>query len=142
MARLGAPLVPEGTRSLASIGRYQDAGDQLRERDHAAIARGAVFLIRRERGATMQGTVLEPEKPVVPDGKPRAFIIDSLRHPAEVALLRRIYGDAFVLIGVVCEQDERRRRISRKYEMRGDSAAERFMRRDAKATERHGQESC
>ena len=87
----------------------------------------------------MQGTIAEPEKPVVPDGKPRAFIIDSLRHPAEVGLLRRIYGDGFVLIGVVCEQDERRNRISEKYDDAGAAAAERFMKRDSKAPQKHGQ---
>jgi deoxycytidylate deaminase len=138
MKRLGAPLTPGNGKLLSDVRRYQDAGDRLREGDHAAVARGAVAFIRRERAA-MQGTVAEPEKPVVPDGRPRAFIIDSLRHPAEVGLLRRIYGDAFVLIGVVCEQDERKRRISRKYEDAGDMAAERFMKRDAKANEKNGQ---
>jgi len=138
LKKLGIPFTPGAGRLLADVQRYQDAGDKLREKDHAAVARGAVALIRRER-ATMQGTVAEPEKPVIPDGKPRAFIIDSIRHPAEVGLLRRIYGDGFVLIGVVCEQDERRRRISKKYDDAGDAAAERFMKRDAKAVEKHGQ---
>jgi hypothetical protein len=48
----------------------------------------------------MQGISIEPEKSVVPDGKPRAFIIDSIRHPAELSLLRSIYRDAFVLVGL------------------------------------------
>lgn len=139
MKRNGTPMVDTGTRKrLEYVQRYQDAGDALRKSDHATVARGAVALIRRER-ASMQGTVLEVDKPVIPDGKPRAFIVDSLRHPAEVGLLRRIYGDAFVLIGVVCEQEERRRRISKKYEDAGEAAAERFMKRDAKASEKHGQ---
>jgi deoxycytidylate deaminase len=138
MKKVGTPLVPGSGKLLADVRRYQDAGDRLREKDHAAVARGAVALIRRER-ATMQGTVAEPEKPVVPDGKRRAFIIDSVRHPAEVGLLRRIYGDAFVLIGVVCEQEERKRRISKKYSDAGEAAAEEFMKRDAKATEKNGQ---
>src|SRR5262249_31777564 len=123
MAKLGTPMSAAKGKLLSEVKGYQDAGDKLREKDHAAVARGAVLLIRRER-AEMQGTVVEPEKPVIPDGKPRAFIVDSIRHPAEVGLLRRIYGDAFVLIGVVCEQDERRRRISKKYSDAGESAAE------------------
>jgi dephospho-CoA kinase len=138
MAKLGAPMSATTGKLLSDVQKYQNAGDKLREQDHAAVARGAVSLIRRER-ATMQGTVVERDKPVLPDGKPRAFIVDSIRHPAEVGLLRRIYGDAFVLIGVVCEQDERRRRISKKYSDAGESAAEAFMKRDAKASEKHGQ---
>lgn len=138
MAKLGTPVTTGTGKLLADVVKYQDAGDKLREEDHAAIARGAVSLVRRER-AGMQGTTVERDKPVLPDGKPRAFIIDSLRHPAEVGLLRRIYGDAFVLIGVVCEQDERRRRISKKYDDAGDNAADRFMKRDAKASQKHGQ---
>jgi hypothetical protein len=114
MKKVGTPLVPGSGRLLADVRRYHDAGDHLREKDHAAVARGAVALIRHER-ATMQGAVAEPEKPVVPDGKRRTFIIDSIRHPAEVGLLRRIYGDALVLIGVVCEQEERKRRIRAEY---------------------------
>lgn len=139
MKQRGAPITTTaGQKLLADVEKYQNAGDKLRETDHAAVARGAVALIRRER-ASMQGAVAEPDKPVIPDGRPRAFIIDSVRHPAEVGLLRRIYGDAFVLIGVVCEQEERLRRISNKYQDAGHSAAERFMKRDAKAPEKHGQ---
>lgn len=139
MNQLGKPIsVTPDKKLLADIEKYQNAGDELREKDHAAVARGAVAFIRRER-AKMQGGVPEPEKPVIPDGKPRAFIIDSIRHPAEAGLLRRIYGDAFVLIGVVCEQEERLHRISDKYQDAGTVAAEQFMKRDSKAPEKHGQ---
>lgn len=138
MKRLGKPISSTGAKRLSDVIIYQDAGDKLREKDHAAIALGAVALVRKAR-ARLRGIVPEPEKPVVPDGKPRAYIIDSLRHPAEVGLLRRIYGDGFVLIGVVCEQEQRRKRISKKYEDAGNAAAERFMKRDAKAPQKHGQ---
>lgn len=139
MKKTGRPITTAKDKKLiADVIKYQNAGDELRKEDLAAVARGAVALVRRER-ATMQGSKVEPEKPVVPDGKPRAFIIDSIRHPAEVGLLRRIYGDAFVLIGVVAEQEERRHRISRKYEDAGEVAAKKFMQRDAKAPEKYGQ---
>ena len=139
MKRLGRPINPADDKKLiADVIKYQDAGDELRKDDLAAVARGAVALIRRER-ASLQGGVAEREKPVVPDGKPRAFVIDSIRHPAEVGLLRRIYGDAFVLVGVVAEYDERLHRISTKYEDAGEAAAKKFMQRDAKAPEKYGQ---
>jgi deoxycytidylate deaminase len=139
MKKLGRPIdTAKDKKVIADVIKYQDAGDELRREDLAAVALGAVALIRRER-ASMQGGVAEPEKPVVPDGKPRAFIIDSIRHPAEVGLLCRIYGDAFVLIGVVCEHDERLHRISTKYEDAGEAVAKKFMQRDAKAPEKYGQ---
>ncbi|HLY07278.1 MAG TPA: hypothetical protein VKR31_16140 [Rhizomicrobium sp.] len=71
MRQLGLPLDVSDERTLANVIKYQDAGDKLRENDHAAIALGAVALIRKERAAE-QGTVAEPDKPVIPDGKPRA----------------------------------------------------------------------
>ena len=71
MKQRGTPIgVGEG-KTLADVIKYQDAGDKLREKDHAAIALGAVALIRSER-AGMQGTVAEKKKPVVPDGYPCA----------------------------------------------------------------------
>ena len=79
----------------------QERGDALRERDHAAIAATAVRYIAEAR-ARAQGMPFIPGEPVPPDGNPRAYVIDSLKHPAEVKLLRRLYGDAFILIGVVC----------------------------------------
>ena len=129
MKKLGRPIATSKDQKLiADVIKYQDAGDELRKEDLAAVARGSVALIRKER-AKMQGAVAEPDKPVIPDGRPRAFLIDSIRHPAEVGLLRRIYGDAFVLIGVVSEHDERLQRISGKYEGAGEASAKKFMQR-------------
>jgi len=86
MKMLGRPIdAAHDKKLIADVIKYQDAGDELRKDDLAAVARGAVALIRRER-ASLQGGVAEREKPVVPDGKPRAFVIDSIRHPAEVGL--------------------------------------------------------
>uniref|UniRef100_UPI0025D03C78 deoxycytidylate deaminase n=1 Tax=uncultured Bosea sp. TaxID=211457 RepID=UPI0025D03C78 len=80
------------------------------------------------------------------DGKPRAYIIDALRHPAEVKLLRKLYQDAFFLVGVVCDPDVREARlINELYEFseRGQTATKdavvSFMERDADAPEKHGQ---
>jgi deoxycytidylate deaminase len=89
----------------------QERGDKLRINDHAAIAASLVAKIAEAR-ALAQGAVFTRETPVEPDGKPRAFVIDSLKHPAEVKLLRRLYGDAFVLIGVVCSPPVLERRLS------------------------------
>ena len=107
--------------------------------DNAAVARELVKSIRLERARQMN-TTPESGRPVMPDGAKRVFILDSLRHPHEVALLRQIYQDAFCLIGVVCEETERRRRLSEdKYREAGIAAIRKFMKRDENARESNGQ---
>lgn len=118
----------------------QDAGDEMRLRtgDNAAIARALVGKIRAAR-ASQLGKALEEGKAVLPDGVPRAYILDSIRHPAEVELLRQVYQSAFTLIGVVCEEDIRAGRLHKKYSDGGESKCREFMRRDERADESHGQ---
>jgi deoxycytidylate deaminase len=79
------------------------------------------------------------EDPVQPDGVRRAYILDSIRHPAEVELLRRVYQEAFVLVGIVCEAKVRQQRIVNKYTNAGVGDAEKFMARDSRAVEKYGQ---
>ena len=45
----------------------------------------------------------------LPKGSGRAYVIDSLKHPDEVELLRSIYGPAFVAIAVFASSDARRK---------------------------------
>jgi deoxycytidylate deaminase len=63
-----------------------------------------------------------------------------LRHPAEVSLLRHLYQDAFVLIGVVCDQDTRETRLERKLGNPEMNKLRDFMRRDEKDNLTHGQQ--
>jgi deoxycytidylate deaminase len=145
----GEPVPPEradGNRLIEDVKKYQDLGDKMREQltsngeqDHAAVARGLVLRIRESRARALKIEV-GPGQPVSPDGKPRAYILDSLRHPAEVNLLRAIYGDAFVLIGVVCEEGKRIDRMSHKYSDAGHNRVKNFMERDAEAKQSHGQQ--
>ncbi|ODU00092.1 MAG: hypothetical protein ABS79_03845 [Planctomycetes bacterium SCN 63-9] len=41
-----------------------------------------------------------------------AYILDSLKHPAEVDLLRTVFRDAFCMIGVVADDSVRKRRLN------------------------------
>jgi deoxycytidylate deaminase len=101
-----------GTRTLTAVAEMQRLGAALRERsgDNAAVAIGLAQAVARAR-ATLQGGAHRPGEAVAPDGRRRAFVIDSLKHPDEVRLLRRLYGEAFALIGVVCGEAERERRM-------------------------------
>ena len=119
----------------------QDAGDSLRKKcnDNAAVAIGLVDLIRRTR-AEKQGVDFGKLEPIIPDGTKRSYILDSIRHPDEVTLLRRVYQEAFCLIGVFCQEDERLRRLrDEKYSDAGSETIKDFMQRDENAPEAHGQ---
>lgn len=120
------------------ITRLQDLGDEMREGDHAAVANALIRRVRLKR-AEKQGKTDIGAEPIVPDGKPRAFILDSIRHPMEVHLLRSVYRSAFTLIGVVCEEQKRVDRLVAKLANAGEKRARELMQRDAKAPEKFGQ---
>ncbi len=134
-----------GTSPLEQVQMLQDYGDDMRaeknsegKQDYAAIARGLSIKIKTAR-ANKMGVQSVRSLPVQPDGKPRAYILDSLRHPEEVNLLRRVYSRAFVLIGVVCEEERRIARISDKYGKPDLKEIKEFMVRDADDDEKYGQ---
>ena len=131
------PFTPQN--DLATTRAFQDLGDKMRSRgDHALVARDLIGLIRLTRASKL-GISNPGEEPVRPDGVRRAYILDSIRHPAEVELLRRVYQEAFVLVGIVCEAKVRQQRIVNKYTNAGVVDAEKFMARDSRAVEKYGQ---
>lgn len=140
-------VVPSAERkTLAYVSALQNLGDDMREDDSSAVARAAVIEIAKRR-AEHTSQRYQPGQPILPDDQKRAYLIDSIRHPAEINLLRRTYGGAFALIGVVCEEKERKRRILGKYftkpeqlDDKNQTAVDAFMRRDADDAEKgHGQ---
>ena len=134
----------DGRKLLSDVVQFQNLGDEMRAQvidgvpEYAAVAKALVRRIRRAR-ATAQGKKFDPKSAIHPNGDARAYILDSLRHPAEVDLLRTLYGPAFTLIGVVCEEKRRAARLMAKYDDAGQGDAQRFMERDANAQEKHGQ---
>ena len=131
----------KGANKLQWTQALQDAGDELRRThdDNAAVARGLAQLIRDTR-AKKQGMSPEKGEAIVPDGTKRAYILDSIRHPDEIELLRRVYQEAFCLIGVFCEEKERKRRLQdEKYSKAGKDDIIKFMQRDENAPETYGQ---
>jgi deoxycytidylate deaminase len=133
----GSPAVAQ-TSSIDTKILMQGYGDQMRSGgNHAALAVDLIRAVSASR-ARAQGKPYTEGEPVEPDGKPRAYILDSLKHPAEVQLLRRLYGHAFVLVGVVCSEPTRRARLidgffsGRERNLPENTAkVEEFMRRDA-----------
>lgn len=127
----------------------QTLGDEMRKttKDYAAVAQGVIELIRAKRAKwngeeLINGTAVQPKR-----DEPRAYVIASIRHPAEVNLLRLVYGNSFALVGVVCQEDEREARLLDKYFEREDrksavslESVQELMDRDADdAQNKHGQ---
>lgn len=148
----GHLVPPTGSRkSIDNVNMMQDRGDEIRKgdlysrrEDHSAIARLALKEIALRR-ASLQGKTFSGD-PVEPDGRHRAYIIDSLRHPAEVSILREVYQDAFTLLGIVCDPAKREKRIRENFFDRsqwGDQLVKDqvrdFLTRDENAPEKHGQ---
>lgn len=148
----GHPVPPTGSRkSIDNVKMMQDRGDEIRKgdlysrpEDHSAIARLALKEIAARR-ASLQGKAFSGD-PVEPDGSHRAYIIDSLRHPAEVSILREVYQDAFTLLGIVCDPAKREKRIRENFFDRSQWSDQSvkdqvrdFLTRDEDAPEKHGQ---
>lgn len=142
----GNPLPASEEKTLELVEAYQNAGDNMRERDAAEVARAVLREIAQRRADATDVAYVRGE-PVRPNNERRAYLIDSIRHPAEVSLLRRTYGNAFALVGVVCEETRREKRILEKYfrkprhhEGAVKDKVRQFMRRDSDdATNSRGQ---
>ncbi len=132
------PLPGGQDGDLGRVIGFQDLGDEMRAEDHAAVACALVAEIRKTRAGRQNGQLVADEA-IVPDGVRRAYILDSIRHPAEVHLLRSLYQSAFTLIGVVADEEIRLQRLVKKYRDAGNERARQFMERDARAVEKHGQ---
>lgn len=144
-ARKNGEVIPEKGKGIERTVKLQDVGDKMRavltvdgQPDHSAVARQLIRGVRNAR-ATLQGKGAVGDEPILPDGVRRAYVLDSLRHPAEVHLLRHLYQDAFVLIGVACEENKRIERLLEKFPDAGKARIKGFMKRDADALEKHGQ---
>lgn len=150
--KAGLAVPAQGSRkSLDNVKIMQDRGDELRkgelygrQEDHSAVARLVLGNISECR-AKLQGDEFKGE-PIVPNGLPRVFIIDSLRHPEEVSLFRELYQDSFSLIGIVCDPVQREERIRKNLFDRSEIGKEsvktqvrEFLNRDENAEEKYGQ---
>lgn len=105
-----------------------EAGDAFREKIGRgdALALMAVSQIFQARKTDEESKC--EEKPRI--SRPStAYILNSLKHPAEVLALRRIYGDGFILIGVTTSEEKR---LANLIETRGIPRldAERLIKRD------------
>ena len=136
---LPAPEAKEGIEKGRSrferAANFQDRGDQIRLNSGGyALASAAIKEIKRLRGDQSAGA------------NKTAYILDSLKHPEEVDLLRRVYDHTFRLVAVHCNLPRRQERLigentsEAKYGGVPSSEVFEFMDRDGKdSAKKHGQ---
>lgn len=111
--------VPDNTGGVASefgrISSYQDLGNDLRdvlgEDLGAQIALRAIAVDRLTAAGEDEGKDVDPER-ITP--KRVAYVIDQLKNPKEVQLLRDVYGNLFFLVGVLSGYERRKRNLTAK----------------------------
>jgi deoxycytidylate deaminase len=123
--QLKLPTVKRRDGESAEAARLRiamDAGSDLRKsKGDDALAIRAIMKIAEKRSS--RDGVLEPYEAT-------AHVIRSLKHPAEVRSLRRVYGPGFYLIGVLADDEARLQFLTTKKSL-SEREAKDAMRRDA-----------
>lgn len=129
---------PSTTNRSESIGALQDIGDRLRQKfGNGYLGRKVICSIgdkRYDEGfeEAADGTGKHPKKIRI------IHIIDSIKNPEEVKVLRKTYGEIFWLIGVTAPRDVRTRRLGTQ-EGIDDTKIDDIIDRDFKEEEPYGQ---
>lgn len=112
----------------------QTKGNELRLRyGNDILAELAVAKISIQRTTSHKN---DDVKDIIPDRT--AYLIDQLKHPAEVNLLRTVYGNLFYLVGVLASYSQRKKRLIDEHVQ--ESFAEVIMERDRSEDIEHGQQ--
>lgn len=112
------------------ISYYMDLGNNIRKQtqDGAILMKGVAAYIYRNYRFDKGDGPRERE----------AYIIDSIKHPAEVAFLRKTYGDGFHLIGISDSYDRRKNFLTQRKDL-SDAEAIEILKRDDNETDKNGQ---
>jgi deoxycytidylate deaminase len=123
---------------LSGADRYiqmQDAGNYLRSIQNDFLAEYSIKRIAEIRTANIPPNI-EQVIDYVPSRT--AYLIDQLKHPSEVQLLRAVYGNLFYLFGVLSTSSKREARLAA--EKIPSSRISELVERDRKQPDKHGQQ--
>lgn len=97
----------------ARITSYQDAGNRLRELSgNGILAKLAIRKISSTRHADgFRKVTVNNESKDVPLPMRRVHIVDSIKHPDEIAQLREVYGNILWVIGISAADHMRSKRL-------------------------------
>ena len=127
------PTLPLHSNEFQRINMFMDYGDEARKKskNNAILALGAVNYIDSKR---------EKEADSLKYKKRTAYIINSLKHPEEVKMLRKIYQNGFYLVGVYCDEERRKKYLTSDQSLSHEEA-EILIKRDKSEIEKHGQQT-
>ena len=111
------PKNAENYPNYSRVHNLQNLGDEIRkkhesdsENDYSAVAKLIFRDIRKKREIEINKSSAQINKNKVN----RIYIIDSLKHYDEVFVLKEVYESALFILGVMCDTDERKKRLSYK----------------------------
>lgn len=100
---LQSPSPPDDAAKYVRISALMDRGNELRR-----VCGGGEALALLAASRINEGRPEREEDAPPPYLSGYSFILRQLKHPDEATWLRRVYGDAFHLIGIYCPEDYRR----------------------------------
>jgi deoxycytidylate deaminase len=118
--------LPAGLAAHERTATLQASGTALRKKHGPSIVAGLAIKAISEARQSIKGTP--------------AFIIDSLKHPEELELLRSVYKSSFYLIGVTCHEATRQPRLELKYKAASDEQLAKIRALDEDDHEAEGQQ--
>ncbi len=135
-SEVGEPI-PVGLEGSERIDKFQSVGNALREAyTPAYLADRVIERIALARRAN-DGFAKQDDGPSVPLQRRAAYLIDSLKSPAELTRLRDVYGDLFWAVTVFAPHEVRERRL--KAAGSNDITIHHVMKRDEDENELTGQ---
>jgi deoxycytidylate deaminase len=118
------------TPEAARIASYMNAGNEVR----SSLQRGdALALLALNRIAQVRS------EPTTPESR-TAYLLRSLKHPAEVHTLRQVYGDGFFLLAVDAPRSLRLDYLTHRMNVPGEEA-DQLIARDEAEGEEFGQQT-
>lgn len=136
-AHLVGEKIDPGLQAAERIRRLQRIGDNLRKAcGPGYLAAKAIEKIAEIR--SREGVKKTAEGVEVPVSLRRVHIIDSLKNPQELKLLRDTYGDMFWVFGVFAPERVRRERLLHAQGLDRDSLQD-IIKNDYSEAEKHGQ---
>ncbi|MFC5299735.1 anti-phage dCTP deaminase [Azospira restricta] len=136
-AKLIDQAVADNLSASERVDRMQTVGDELRKICGTSyLAAKAVEKIAEHRDTVGFGK--SADGMAVPKKLRQVHIIDSIKHPDELKLLRATYGDIFWLIGVFAPQSVREQRLTVQQNL-DKPALGAIMQRDYREEDDHGQ---
>lgn len=132
--KLGIPI-NVGTTRDSRIAELQRIGTLLRKQfTEGYIAEKCVEKIAVQR---LSGGYRKPPDEAVPEPRRIVHIVDSLKNPAEINLLRSVYGETFWVVGVFAPEAVREQRL--KNDGVGEEQLNQIMMTDEEEGVDHGQ---